>query len=408
LIFFSSLIGNVDDKSIKKRYEEANRKFGSAKDNELKKEIATNKVYSKGMKFLYNTLTSIKSGNNSESKLYFQALEKTMGDYDKRESKITKHVEKIVSSTHKYLTDKKYNNEFFKYSLIGIYHESHDILTAAKYKAMFKKACEIAQKKGDSNTSVTIFKLAYFALAFFTEMSTIHLMDFELDVINGMGPERAMENLHNTYRAFMKNVAMNIIPVNEFFKTMTGNPSSIITKLSSEEDKLAKAMSKESLDYSSDAKMSVEAEDDFKQFLAGGLITTTGIVGVLTVPVMGVSLFVVVIGLVVLTIPLIRYIIYWISTMKIDMGKSLELKAEMLDNNIASLRERLEQETDPKEKARLESVMKKQQQYVDKWQTKAEKLLKDENEASYVVMETIQKEDNAPEPTTSGNDELIL
>ena len=351
---------------------------------------------------------SIKSDNNSESKLYFQALEKTMGDYDKRESKITKHVEKIVSSTHKYLTDKKYNNEFFKYSLIGIYHESHDILTGVKYKAMFKKACEIAQKKGDSNTTVTIFKLAYFALAFFTEMSTIHLMDFELDVINGMGPERAIEKLHNTYRAFMKNVAMNIIPVNEFFKTMTGNPSSIITKLSSEEDKLAKAMSKESLDYSNDAKLSMEdVGDDIKTFIIGGTVTTSGIIGVLTLPVMGVSLFVIIIGAVILIIPLIRYIIYWVSTTKIDIGKSLELKAEMLDNNIASLRERLEQETDPKEKARLESIIKKQQQYVDKWQAKADKLLKDENEASYVVMETIQKEDNAPEPT-SGNDELIL
>ena len=57
--FLSSLVGNVDDKSIKKRYEEANRKFSTTKNEEFKSRMVLgSKVYSKGLKFLYNTLTS--------------------------------------------------------------------------------------------------------------------------------------------------------------------------------------------------------------------------------------------------------------------------------------------------------------------------------------------------------------
>ena len=57
---------------------------------------------------------------------------------------------------------------------------------------------------------------------------------------------------------------------------------------------------------------------------------------------------------------MIRYIIYWAKTLKIDTAHELELKAELLDNNILVLKEKLKNTNDPKEKARLEDIIRKQ------------------------------------------------
>ena len=360
-----------DFASIMKRQLEAEKKYKTNAATGSDK-LVNSVFYEKSIKYLYSTVNNIKSDNSKpEMKSFFLALERTKGDYKKRETKIYNKVALLASFIDQQI--RRDPEGILTHSLLGVYVEMWDFVNNPQTVGIFKKSFDIVDKKGEDNTAITIFKLAYFSTVFALELATIHLVEFELDIYNGKDPKDSIQDIMKKHASYMKNIVFPMIQILAFFKN-TKNLVTVITKISSEED-AAKAKT---------GKESVTA-----------VAATVGAFLTASVPGIGISVIAGIIIILLGIIPLIRCIIYWSKTMEIDTGKELELRSELLDNNILGLKEKLEETTDEKERKRLEEVIAKQEEYVEKWRARSKKILTSENEANYMTETTIQKEDDS-------------
>jgi hypothetical protein len=422
--------------SFKKRIDEANTKFASKGTKTTSATAVGTYAYEKSMKYLYKALSSIKTDSkNPDTKNYFLALEKTGGDYSKRDSKIFSKVAAMVSFCRRYIEDKEYIAQYpeLKNSTLGVYVNMFDILTSGSYTSMFKKAFSHSAEVGDMNSSVTVFKTVYISLCFAAELSTAHLSDFEISLYMGKTPDKAIMEMMTKHASFTKNVIFSVISVLGYLNSMKNPVQDINECIAKEKEMKKKTTAKEAEDlvpsvsantkdktsdvfvptevqkeaatiikehedmYSGDVDSAAES----KEFL-GGLFAT--------VPVLQISLWALGVTAAILIIPMLRILVYYFKAMNIDAGKELELKSEILDNNIVLLKEKLYNTKDPKERERLESIIKKQEEYVESMNEKAKSILeKKEDDAGYIVEDNISTEDERKDESENDKQfEIIL
>jgi hypothetical protein len=398
------------------------------------------RIFTSSMFKVLNTL------NKGKSQQYYNYLNQSAGDYSKRKGgNIAEQMKSHVAFIEDIL--KKNNNDNLQYSLLGIFTDIYDILQDQKWKSAFKRAFSHVDKSGATNTIVTSFKMMYFALVITFETTGLKLLSFEYDLYTGIEAEKSIANIMETYSSFMKSVAIPMIKIICVCKNIK-DPLSLVNELIKDEN-TANDMKKKAKEAGYPYKPEengLSVIESFKvdqldntllsksksseagplaalivaaQILSGTAVgggTTAGAAIAATATVVGGSvlppvaaailIFAGVIIILLISVPIARLVIYWVNVKKVDIQKELEMQAELLNNNIVQLQEKLEKTSNKEERARLQNIINKQIDMLVKLQGDIKKYLNDEYEASVDAIQLAEDDDNSPGDSNEGDDDF--
>jgi hypothetical protein len=420
---------DISFNTIKNEYEDGLKKYKPEVifKNKGKREsplaFFNSRIYRIFTASIYKSLKTLEKGKNKE---YCQHILQSKGDYAKRKGgdvarQMFDHADYIEQLL------KKENNPNLRYSLLGIFTDIRHILDNQKWVSAFKRACAYVDKTGKTNTIVSSFMMIYLALVITFESIGLKLLSFEYDLYTGITAEQSILNIMKTHSSFMKSVVMPMIRVICICLNST-DPLKMVNDLIRDEETVKTARKKaqeggypykseengltaiESFQVEQTDNTVTKSKEGFFAALAGGLVTLTGgsataggvVAAGFTLPVWGaLVLFAVVVILLLCAVPVARMIIYWASVRKVDLQKELEMQAELLNNNIMLLQEKLEKTHDKAERARLQNIINKQIALLVDLQGKIKKYLDEEYEASVAA----EKEANDDEAAATEGDE---
>jgi hypothetical protein len=336
---------------------------------------------------------------------------------------------------------KKTNNPNLRYSLLGIFVDIFKILTNQKWVSAFARAFSYVDKTGKTNTIISSFQVIYIALVIAFESIGLKMLSFEYDLYTGIDPEKSILNIMKTHSSFMKSVALPMIKVicvclnideplkmiNELihdeetvktakkkaqeggypYKSEENGLSTIESyKVELADNEFTKSHSKSGESAGTQAALGIAAE-----IISGGVVlgtaakigTGTTFLGLALSPIVGVVIMCTFILIMLfLAVPVARLVVYWVSVRKIDIQKELELQAELLNNNIVMLQEKLSKTTNKEERVRLQNIINKQIELLVGLQSKIKKYLDEEYEASVAAAKEAE-DDDASVPETQGD-----
>jgi hypothetical protein len=409
---------------IKKEYEDNLRRLNpdvilknkDGKGNPLA--FYNSKVYKLFTASIFKAINALEKGKNQQ---YYKYINQSAGDYSKRKggnvsAQMVSHAEFVENFI------KKEKNENLEYSLLGIFVDIWKVLDNQKWKAAFKRAFSHVDKSGATNTVASSFKMIYIALVIAFESIGLKMLSFEYDIHSGIDPETAILNIMHLHSSFMKSIALPIIKIICMCELIS-DPVKMVNEVISDENtvKEAKKRAKESGSPYNPEDHGITAIESYKieqmdntlmhrksgeavglagLFAAantiggGGLTFTIG--GITLTPIVSaILLFSIVIILVLIAVPIARLIIYTINVRKVDMQKELEMQAELLNNNIVLLQEKLEKTTNKEERARLQNIINKQIEMLVKLQSEIRKYLDEEYEAAVDAQKEAENDENS-------------
>jgi hypothetical protein len=433
-------IGDISFKTIKKEYEDSLRKLNpdvilrnkGGKGNPLA--FFNSRLYRLFTASIFKALNSLEKGKNQQ---YYKYINQSAGDYSKRKggnvaTQMASHAEFINSFI------KKEKNENLEYSLLGIFVDIFNILEDQKWKSAFKRAFMHVDKTGATNTVVSAFKMIYIALVITFEAIGLKMLSFEYDVHTGIDPETAILNIMKLHSSFMKSVTLPMIKVICICE-LINDPLKMVNEIISDENTVKEAKKKareagypykvEENGLSALESFKIERMDNilcnknkstesgllaavttalysiFSTTAAGSAVTTAvlpggslaaGAAAASINPITAAILLCsVIIILILIAIPTARLIIYWVNVKKVDIQKDLEMQAELLNNNIILLQEKLEKTTNKEERARLQNIITRQIEMLVKLQNDIRKYLDDEYEAAVDAKKEAENDENS-------------
>jgi hypothetical protein len=421
--------GSIDFAAIKKEYETQLNKLNPDTITKIKGGTGNPLAFFNTRFYRLFTASMFKAFHALEkgkSQQYYKYLNQSSGDYSKRKGG---NVQAQMISHAEFIADfiKKSNNENLRYSLLGIFTDIWAILKDARWVAAFKKAFSHVEKTGETNSIVSSFKMMYLALVIAFESAGIKMLSFEYDVYTGIDPEKSISNIMQTHSSFMKSVIFPVIRIICICKNIK-NPLDTVNNLIKDENtvKTAKKNANESgytYNPEENGLTSIEAfrieqinrstEDTSLLRNIVSIIpaffgltgASAGVVaaGTASLPLTGaIMTFTVVIILLIIAIPVARLIIYYINIKKVDLQKELEMQAELLNNNILQLQEKLEKTSNEDERVRLQNIINKQIEMLVDLQGKIKKYIDEEYEASVYAQQEADSDDNVQ---TKGDDD---
>jgi hypothetical protein len=434
-------IGEITFQAIKKEYENNLRKLNpdvifknkGGKGNPLA--FYNSRVYKLFTASIYKALNSLEKGKNQQ---YYKYINQSAGDYSKRKGgNVSDQMVSHADFIDKFI--KKEKNENLEYSLLGIFVDIWNILENQKWKAAFKRAFTHVDKTGATNTVASSFKMIYIALVIAFESIGLKMLSFEYDIHTGLDPEVAILNIMRLHSSFMKTIALPMIKIICICELIS-DPLKMVNEVINDENavKEAKKKARESGSPYKPEENGLTAVETYKieqidnaqvknnksqesmgaSLLAlitaaaaakgfTGTAAAGGVVAVgatLTNPLTtAIIVFATIIVLLLIAVPIARLIIYWVNVKKVDIQKELEIQAELLNNNILLLQEKLEKTTNAEERAKLQNIISKQFDMLTKFQQQIKKYLDEE----YEVSVDAQKEDeyNENSQDSSGDDD---
>lgn len=369
---------NFDFAKIKEAYDKADKGFNPAKHKVSNKDpnpqAYTSKIYFKFLAINNKTINKSLKSSNAE---YYKTIMETNGDYSRRKGgNLPEQIKSHVDWARDVIA--KYPN--LKYSILGVFCDTYDILNDLKWRAAFKLAFDYCKKNGDNKTIVAAIKSLYFAMVISCETTFMKVIETEYYISLGTNPEDAVSNIHEKYYTFMKK---NIIPTINMIVLLrnTKDPIMYVKSYMTGESKAKRATENYTIPmYKDEATKSAEGAifDTMKasggaiiNIAASGLASGFGIAAVAgkgaiaaavgSNPVGWVLAIVGTLWFVITLIPSIRIIIYYAMISKTNIQKELKLHSEMLNNNIAALKEKYNNMSPGAEKDKLGEVIKKQQ-----------------------------------------------
>jgi hypothetical protein len=422
--------GTIDFALIKKEYEiqlknlnpDVILKRKGGKGNPLA--FFNSRMYRLFNASMFKALHALETGKSQQ---YYKYLNQSGGDYSKRKGG---NVQSQMVSHAEFISDfiKKSHSENLQYSLLGIFTDIWEILKDPKWVSAFKRSFAQVAKTGETNSIITSFKMIYLALVIAFESAGLKILSFEYDVHTGIEPEKSILNIMNQHSSFMKSVILPIIRVICICKNIK-NPLDMVNELIKDENTAKDALKKarESGNPRDERVNGLTAVESFKierfdtalhkkstegglvaLFVAisnffgmGELFSTLGAggtaIGAATLgPVTaGILIFTVVIIILIIAVPVTRLIIYWVNVKKVDLQKELEMQAELLNNNILQLQEKLEKTSNKEERARLQNIINKQIEMLISLQGKIKQCLDEEYEASVDAEQEIESDDSS-------------
>lgn len=360
---------NID--TIKQEYIKAFDNFSNNNTN-IKDTVDfySNGSYKIVMKIMNKVLKKMRNGRN---KKYIESIESTMGDYSKRKGgNIYQQMKQHATFIENHIKTKNTN---IQYSFLGIYVDLWNVLNNKSWTNVFMKAYSYSKSTGEPNTLLSNLKLLYIASVLAFETISFKVLDYEYHCFSGKTDEEAVNLIMSTHTSFMKYLCIPAISLIAMFKN-TSKPEALAVFLTNCE--------KENKKYS-EGRESVKSEEGL---LADAVSYARKILGILNSKIpnnikMIFTITASAIALIFLILWASRLIIYWVNSLSIDMQKRLELESELLDNNILELKEKLEKTKDPEERVRIQNIISKQIEILNKINKLLnKKLIEEENNAS--------------------------
>ena len=377
--------GGVFDKSVEKKYSRALDSWN--------KYFVVNKNLSPNITYI-NNITFKTNGDITKSKEFYDALK----THQKYLSEITKKISSKDIKENSYIT---------------IFLNTYDLLTNSKYISAFKVAYdEYNKNKGKVKGSISdIFIMCNQILVsyLFFIMGTLNpaiisaYAKYENDTKNLNDFVNFVETVQEQYKSIIKDIGFVCIELSKNLENIK-NPADELKKAIKSQnestDKIAKA--KESADsvilQNSIYEVGEEnyIPEDLNEYgseeaLTVALIVLASIVGLVFV------------------ITAIRRAIYMCGTIKTDITEYIKVDVVTVMMNIESLKEKLNNTTDEKERKKLQSIIDKQQKFVDKFKDKyaeiSDESSKVEYEADYVIKD---EDDNDNDSKSSPDDDYSI
>lgn len=346
-------IGNVTE-SLKKHIQSENKKFASSSNQTPSGEI--DKKTMRNFANLVKKFNSMSSSKNETMKKHIEMLNATKGDYSRRNPKILDKVKYMVY----FAQDLLRKNPELELTSLGLFVKSWDTLKNPQFIIGCRKMYE--SSKNGSETTASFYGVIYTSLALYLEVMTMYLIPYEFQLANGVGPVEMVNTFQKEHKSFVKSVCFGIASLVSFVEHQK-NLSQMMIK-HAENEKETKEKSKE----------------------AWMIICAVVLVG------STVGMF------------LLRSMFYWFANFKIDVAHTLEFEAELLTNNIRNLKEQYDREQNPENKARIATMIDKQEKWKEKFIRISKNVLTEEIKATYESGDDLDAEDSY-EPSKDEADE---
>ena len=332
---------------FKKRYQ-----------NHRKKPQSEGKFIVKEAKPLAKAIASIlNSKSNTPARWYVKELNDTRGDYTRRDKMIVKNVNKVVGTVKKSIAHDRTLAE----TPYGLIIKIHQILHDRKNIQLFNRAYRDLNGVVDSSNPAIMFVSMYISLVYAMEsLALVITTEYHNMVdINGRVSEDAIDRvLVSKHIPFIRNVALPAVDLVSFIE------ANDLTKEYGEINKQIDENKKNA------AKISTEMVGS--TFLASAALVAA---------VIWVSL------------SSIRYIIYWLKVIKIDISMFLREEVDFLEINVKEFEEKLANTTDEKERNRIEKIISKQQKEAERFEKIADQLYATQGQQEVEVVEQYESDE---------------
>ena len=349
---FSEILKSDPSRVVEKAFIKAERQKKGGEKTGFFASMRHNTIVSKLTVRRYMDITTGKAG--SAPRKYIDEVELTEGNYGKRDSKIRYS----VKAMYDLITKSKGKSAKFEYTILDLYTRLYKMVAMnSKWADAFGKAYKL-HKRGSS--SATMIFMKYVFMVYAMESLALMLREYCDDITSGN-----FDSVNNAFcvshKSFVSATADNVIPVLVSCEN-TNDPKKYVDGVV----KIEKTKeSNESEDYLVGSKHleldNVSSEDAIGAALLYGALS---------------------VAIAVTVIHGMRYIIYSISCLTVDISKSLIDQSYTLLVSIEHLEIKLSSlKPGSKEYRELENTINKQKEYTSKLIDIAEKLSGDDVES---------------------------
>ena len=367
------------------------KKYTRALDSWEKYFIA-NKSNSNNIRFI-NQITFQVDGDITKAKDFYKSLQL----HQKNLTEITKNISSKEVKENSYIT---------------IFNDVYNILTNTKYISTFKVAYDEYKKnkstvKGSISNIIIMCNQVLVSYVYYC-MGTLNPITINtyLDVEKDKNLEKEFIDIlresQDSYWAIISDIGFSALEISKVLENVK-NPSEELKKAiktqKESSDKLAKAKESHDTVVLQNTLYEISEESYLENDLSFGKEEVITVALIVIASIMG--LFFLIKG--------IRRAIYMTGTIKTDVSEYIKVDVVTVMMNIQSLKDKLDNTTDEKERKKIQAIIYKQQKFVDRFKEKYTDVLEESSQASYESSYVIEDEDSSDEETSSsGNDYDIL
>ena len=367
------------------------KKYTRALDSWEKYFIA-NKSNSNNIRFI-NQITFQVDGDITKAKDFYKSLQL----HQKNLTEITKNISSKEVKENSYIT---------------IFNDVYNILTNTKYISTFKVAYDEYKKnksavKGSISNIIIMCNQVLVAYIYYC-MGTLNPITINtyLDVEKDKSLEKDFINIlrdsQDSYWAIISDIGFSALEISKVLENIK-NPSEELKKAiktqKESSDKIAKAKESHDTAVLQNTLYEISEESYLENDLSFGKEEAITVALIVIASIMG--LFFLIKG--------IRRAIYMTGTIKTDVTEYIKVDVVTIMMNIQSLKDKLDNTTDEKERKKIQAIIDKQQKFVDRFKEKYTDVIEESSQASYESSYVIEDEDSSDEETSSsGNDYDIL
>lgn len=360
--------------------------------NSWEKYFIANKSNSNNIRFI-NQITFQVDGDITKAKDFYKSLQL----HQKNLTEITKNISSKEVKENSYIT---------------IFNDVYNILTNSKYISTFKVAYDEYKKnkttvKGSISDIIIMCNQVLVAYIYYC-MGTLNPITINtyLDVEKDKSLEKDFINIlkdsQDSYWAIISDIGFSALEISKVLENVK-NPSEELKKAiktqKESSDKLAKAKESHDTAVLQNTLYEISEESYLENDLSFGKEEAITVALIVIASIM--SLFFLIKG--------IRRAIYMTGTIKTDVSEYIKVDVVTVMMNIQSLKDKLDNTTDEKERKKIQAIIDKQQKFVDRFKEKYTDVMEESSQASYESSYVIEDEDSSDEETSSsGNDYDIL
>ena len=367
------------------------KKYTRALDSWEKYFIA-NKSNSNNIRFI-NQITFQVDGDITKAKDFYKSLQL----HQKNLTEITKNISSKEVKENSYIT---------------IFNDVYNILTNTKYISTFKVAYDEYKKnksavKGSISNIIimcnqVLVAYIYYCMGALNPITINTYLDVEKDKNLEKEFIDILRESQDSYWAIISDIGFSALEISKVLENVK-NPSEELKKAiktqKESSDKLAKAKESHDTAVLQNTLYEISEESYLENDLSFGKEEALTVALIVIASIMG--LFFLIKG--------IRRAIYMTGTIKTDVSDYIKVDVVTIMMNIQSLKDKLDNTTDEKERKKIQAIIDKQQKFVDRFKEKYTDVIEESSQASYESSYVIEDEDSSDEETSSsGNDYDIL
>ena len=367
------------------------KKYTRALDSWEKYFIA-NKSNSNNIRFI-NQITFQVDGDITKAKDFYKSLQL----HQKNLTEITKNISSKEVKENSYIT---------------IFNDVYNILTNTKYISTFKVAYDEYKKnkstvKGSISNIIimcnqVLVSYVYYCMGALNPITINTYLDVEKDKSLEKEFIDILRESQDSYWAIISDIGFSALEISKVLENVK-NPSEELKKAiktqKESSDKLAKAKESHDTVVLQNTLYEISEESYLENDLSFGKEEALTVALIVIASIMG--LFFLIKG--------IRRAIYMTGTIKTDVSDYIKVDVVTIMMNIQSLKDKLDNTTDEKERKKIQAIIDKQQKFVDRFKEKYTDVIEESSQASYESSYVIEDEDSSDEETSSsGNDYDIL